>query len=269
MRDYGKVHATFWSSQTTRDLSDDGRLLALYLLTSPHSTIAGVFRLPDGYVCDDLQWSAERVREGFAELFRNGFANRCETTKWVFVVQHLKWNAPDNPNQRKAAAKVALSIPDACAWKAQFMRVCGESLGIDPADFENPSETVPEPFANQKQEQEQEQEQKQEKAGAPPPEPATPPEPAVVLIPVTGGSEYPITQRQLDEFKSLYPAVDVLQQLRAMRGWAITNPTKRKTRSGVLRFVNSWLAKEQDKGPRPGLPTNGRGAEPIRRREVI
>lgn len=162
MRDYGKVHTTFWSSTTTRSLSEDGRALAIYLLTSPHSTITGVFRLPDGYVCDDMQWSSERVAEGFKELFRKGFANRCETTKWVWISKHLKWNQPENPNQRKSAAKLALSIPDECVWKADFIEEWGEFLGIEWKPFPNPSETVPEPFLNQEQEQEQKQEQKQE-----------------------------------------------------------------------------------------------------------
>src|SRR5690242_2355295 len=101
MRDYGRVHSTFWSSQTIASLSDDGKLLALYLLTCSHSTIAGVFRLPDGYIAEDLGWTAERVSEGLTELLAKGFANRCETTKWVWLVKHLKWNPPENPNQRK------------------------------------------------------------------------------------------------------------------------------------------------------------------------
>ena len=33
-----------------------------------------------------------------------------------------------------------------------------------------------------------------------------------------------------------------------MRGWLDSNPTKRKTRGGVARFVNSWLSREQDRG---------------------
>jgi len=166
VRDYGKVHTSFWSSATIRALTDDGRLLAAYLMTSPHSTIAGVFRLPDGYVCEDMQWGPERVAEAFAELFAKGFANRCETTKWVWVVKHLEWNPPENPNQRKSASKVALAIPDECTWKQEFMRVCGPSLGIDPVPTVNPSATVSQPFANQEPEQEQEQEQEQEKPTA-------------------------------------------------------------------------------------------------------
>lgn len=157
MRDYGKVHAKFWSSPTTRSLSDDGRLLALYLLTSPHSTITGVFRAPDGYVCEDMKWTPERVAKAFTELLTKGFANRCETSKWVWVMKHLEWNPPENPNQRKSAAKVALGVPDDCGWKLDFMRVCGPSLGIDPAQFVKASSTVGEPFPNQEQKQEQKQ----------------------------------------------------------------------------------------------------------------
>lgn len=161
MRDYGKVHTSFWSSSTIRGLSEDGRMLALYLMTSPHTTITGTFRLPDGYAIEDLGWTVGRVSKGFAELFEKGFANRCETTKWVWIRKHLEWNPPENPNQRKAAVKLLASIPSECTWKAEFIAVCAASLDIDPNDFANPSGTVTEPFRNQDQDKEQEQEQKQ------------------------------------------------------------------------------------------------------------
>ena len=160
MRDYGKVHTSFWSSATTRSLSEDGRTLALYLLTCPHGTIAGVFRLPDGYACEDLQWEPKRVHEGFAELLANGFANRCETTKWVWVTKYLEWNQPENPNQRKAVAKIATQVPAECAWNLDFMRVCGKFWGAETPAEAKGLETVKQPFLNQEQEQEQEQEQK-------------------------------------------------------------------------------------------------------------
>lgn len=159
MRDYGKVYSTFWSSGTTSALSDDGKLLALYLMTCSHSTISGVFRLPDGYVAEDLNWAADRVAEGFAELFAKGFANRCGTTKWVWIRKHLEWNKPENPNQRKSAAKIALSVPAECSWRLDFLRDSAEVLALDLGGLCNPSETLPKPFANQEQKQEQKQEQ--------------------------------------------------------------------------------------------------------------
>lgn len=166
MRDYGKVYTKFWESEDIRSLSDDGRLLALYLMTCPHGTIAGVFRLPDGYVCEDMKWTAEKVAQAFSELLSKGFANRCETTKWVWIAKHLEWNPPENPNQRKSAAKVAQSVPGECCWKLDFMRVCGPSLGVEQPETGNPSLTLVEPFLNQKQEQEQKQEQKEPSASS-------------------------------------------------------------------------------------------------------
>lgn len=175
MRDYGKVHTAFWTSSGVRELSEDGRMLALYLLTCPHGTIAGVFRIPDGYACEDLQWSADRVQKGFAELFRKGFANRCETTKWVWVVKHFEWNPLENPNQKKSAVKVALQVPDQCGWKSAFMRSCGEFMGMNEETIENHCATLSEGFANQEQEQEQDSpslRSGEAGAAAPPPPPA-------------------------------------------------------------------------------------------------
>jgi hypothetical protein len=161
MREYGKVFSRIWESADFRSLSEDGRTLVLYLLTCQHATIAGVFRVPDGYACEDLQWTVERVAKGFANLQEKGFATRCDGSMWVWVRKFLEWNPPENPNQRSSAAKVARTIPDSCAWKQEFMRVCGPSLGFEPPQEvppkANPSATVSEPFANQEQEQKQEQ----------------------------------------------------------------------------------------------------------------
>ena len=75
-------------------------------------------------------------------------------------------------------------------------------------------------------------------------------EPSVISLTLNDKSEYPIYQKDIDEWKELYPSVDVIQQLRNMKGWCNSNPTKRKTRRGIKKFINSWLSKEQDKPKR-------------------
>lgn len=72
--------------------------------------------------------------------------------------------------------------------------------------------------------------------------------PAVIALPTNTGDEFPVTAGHVAEWTGLYPAVDVMQELRKMRGWLLSNPKKRKTAGGMLRFVNSWLAKEQNRG---------------------
>lgn len=75
-------------------------------------------------------------------------------------------------------------------------------------------------------------------------------EPPIIQIPLNDNSLFDVTQTMVDEYQEIYPSVDVMQQLRNMKGWCLSNPRNRKTRSGVRRFINSWLAKEQNKGGR-------------------
>lgn len=71
--------------------------------------------------------------------------------------------------------------------------------------------------------------------------------PAIITLTLNDKSEYPIYQSDIDEWKELYQSVDVLQELRKMKGWLDANPKKRKTKNGIKRFINSWLSREQDK----------------------
>ena len=122
MRDYGKVFTSFWTSETTRSLTEDGRHLALYLLSSPHTNMIGAFRIPDGYVSEDLQWGLERVNKGFQNLQKEGFATRCETTKWVVIHNFLDWNEIENPNQAKGAIRLLDQVPETLKPKPDIAR---------------------------------------------------------------------------------------------------------------------------------------------------
>lgn len=76
-------------------------------------------------------------------------------------------------------------------------------------------------------------------------------EPALITLPLNDGSEWPVTTEMVTEWSSLYPAVDVMQELRKMRGWCLSKPKNRKTPRGVRAFITTWLSKEQDRGPKP------------------
>lgn len=57
-----------------------------------------------------------------------------------------------------------------------------------------------------------------------------------------------IYSEDIEKWMELYPAVDILQELKKMVGWLESNPKKRKTRRGISRFINNWLSNAQDKG---------------------
>lgn len=72
--------------------------------------------------------------------------------------------------------------------------------------------------------------------------------PPVISLPLNDGTFFDVSESDRTKWSQLYPNVDVLQQLRNMAGWCDANPTKRKTRGGIKRFIAAWLAREQDKG---------------------
>ena len=71
--------------------------------------------------------------------------------------------------------------------------------------------------------------------------------PAAEALPLVDGSSHEVSQGDIACWSELYPAIDVMQQVRAMKGWLIANPKNRKTKSGINRFINAWLCREQNK----------------------
>lgn len=72
--------------------------------------------------------------------------------------------------------------------------------------------------------------------------------PSVIELILNDKSLFPVHQDDIDLWTELYPSVDIMQELRKMKGWLDSNPTKRKTKNGIKRFINSWLSREQDRG---------------------
>lgn len=68
----------------------------------------------------------------------------------------------------------------------------------------------------------------------------------VIALPLNDGTEKAVTQDEVDKWSGLYPAVDVMTELRKMVGWLDGNPKNKKTRAGIGRFINSWLSRAQD-----------------------
>lgn len=69
-------------------------------------------------------------------------------------------------------------------------------------------------------------------------------EAAVELIPLADGSGWRPTIPEYEEYKRLFPNVDVDSEFRKMRAWCLVNT--RKTRNGVKRFVTAWLSRTQN-----------------------
>ena len=79
-------------------------------------------------------------------------------------------------------------------------------------------------------------------------EPETVSAPPIISIILNDKTFFDVFPEDYNRWCELYPAVNVMQELRKMSSWSTDNPKRRKTKSGIRRFINAWLSKEQDKG---------------------
>lgn len=75
----------------------------------------------------------------------------------------------------------------------------------------------------------------------------------VCTLPLNDDSEHEVFDVDVQQWQELYLAVDVRQQLRNLKGWLMGNPKLRKTKSGINRFINSWMSRAQN----DAKPTGG------------
>lgn len=69
----------------------------------------------------------------------------------------------------------------------------------------------------------------------------------VAYIPLVDGTEFGLSEADLEELKKAYPALDCKQTMLEIRAWCTANPTRKKTRRGAMRFINAWMARLQDR----------------------
>lgn len=81
--------------------------------------------------------------------------------------------------------------------------------------------------------------------------------PTVFELPCVSGEMFPVSQADFAEWREAFPAVDIQQQLAAMRSWLNANGTRRKTRRGMKRFIVSWLDRKQNSASPNGHQMSG------------
>lgn len=268
MREYGSVQTQFWSDLALQNLSTHAKLLAVYLLTGPHTNMLGCFRLPIGYVAEDLKWNGEAVYNAFSELDHIKFLIRDPESNWILINNFLDWNPIENPNQGKSLSKLFKRVPvQSMVFKPLIISLLAQTKHLDKG-FQNHLSMLSQPFQNQEQNQEQKQNQEKDQEQDVVSKPSinddlpssnskiplltnkknivdTFPDEEFIDIPLKNNDVFIAGKMDIHAWKKTYPNIDVLQELCQIRAWNEANPSERKTRSQILRHINAWLAKEQ------------------------
>lgn len=92
MASFHMVSVDFW--QDTEDWSSDERSMAIYLLTCPHRTKEGLFRLSPSYVVAELGFNRDRAFATFSALTSRGWIRYDHAAKVMFLCKSLRWFPP-------------------------------------------------------------------------------------------------------------------------------------------------------------------------------
>ncbi|MDF0605385.1 hypothetical protein HZU77_006940 [Neisseriaceae bacterium TC5R-5] len=87
MRHYAKVTSSFWLGHTGRQLRGQSatQLVALYLMTSPHANMIGVFHCPALYISHETGLSMDEVSDGLRRLKEADFCTVDADRELIFV----------------------------------------------------------------------------------------------------------------------------------------------------------------------------------------
>jgi len=204
----------------------------------------GLFVLKPGYVQEDLSWTNQRYSKAFNELLNTISSNGCkglikydEATKVVYIKNYLEHNPLINPNQVKSAIKKLQALPYSDLF--QDVKLFTQSLGKSLYESLYPSLGKPVTVTVTVTEAVTEEEIVQDPIQGHGP---------VIKIPLKDNSEFSVTQEMFNELQESYPIQDVKQTLRDIRLWNISNKERRKTPSGIMKHITSWLQRNHDKG---------------------
>lgn len=98
MREYAKVGPQFWTSETGKALRRRGSeavVVALYLITSPHSNMLGLYYQPIPYMGHETGLGEEGARKGLQACIETGLASYDSDSEMVWVHEMAAWQIAD------------------------------------------------------------------------------------------------------------------------------------------------------------------------------
>jgi hypothetical protein len=255
MSHYRKIDVRIWNDEKFNGLTDNGKLLFLFLLTHPHMTPLGGMRTTLGGLADELKWNKRAANKHFSELLNAKFIFYDHKNHLLIFRNFIKYNQPESPNVIKGWNYYLDLIPEG-ELKIQLIQ---QSTQFISENFSKAfQEALPEAFrkalgeAFAKGMPNQEQEHKQEhinnilildsvkentmKIDENEKE---------ILLPTTRGTSI-INKNQIEYWERLYPSVNVRSELLRMREFLLENP--QYTPTSIGRFVTKQLAKENSEG---------------------
>jgi len=149
---YSKVFVKIWHSKDFRAISEDGKMLFMYLLSSPHRNMGGFYYLPLPYLCYDVGLDEKRITKALQELADRDMALYDFDAQVVLIKKWFCYNPIENENQAKGLNKQLAEIPKSKLFKPfvdcvkEYCKYIESILKGFDIPFENPSKTLSKPY---------------------------------------------------------------------------------------------------------------------------
>lgn len=244
------VDTSFWTDDKVMDkFSPEDKLFMLYLMTNPHTTQLGIYQINLKYMALELGYSQDTIR-----VLLDRFETKYKIIKYSYKTQEIAIK-----NYLKYSIVKGGKPVEDCLIKEIKLVKDKSLLGYiykNIFDYENLNQTVDKiiHLLNQNDneydnENDNDNDVSYNDTCNDTCNDTLPTKLSNVFITIITNTkeEYPIEFNLVAQYKELYPNVDVEQELKKMKAWSISNPSKRKTKRGMLKFVNNWLSREQDK----------------------
>lgn len=244
------VDTSFWTDDKVMDkFSPEDKLFMLYLMTNPHTTQLGIYQINLKYMALELGYSQDTIR-----VLLDRFETKYKIIKYSYKTQEIAIK-----NYLKYSIVKGGKPVEDCLIKEIKLVKDKSLLGYiykNIFDYENLNQTVDKiiHLLNQNDneydnENDNDNDVSYNDTCNDTCNDTLPTKLSNVFITIITNTkeEYPIEFNLVTQYKELYPNVDVEQELKKMKAWSISNPSKRKTKRGMLNFVNNWLSREQDK----------------------
>lgn len=137
MREYARIAPTFWTRGSGKRLRGDleAQVVALYLMTSPVTSMVGIFPLSLPTLCNDTGLTLEGARKGLARVSQEALAYYDEEDELVWVPalpkhqlgERMSAGRNGKPDNKVIGIKKALAPFKGHRFYDQFLERYGES----------------------------------------------------------------------------------------------------------------------------------------------
>jgi hypothetical protein len=142
-RAYARISPRFWTGRTGDKIKRrgfEGVVVAVYLMTSPHSNMLGLYRQPVMYMAEETGLTIEGASKGLRICIDAGFCAYHEATKmvWVFEMANYQIAETLSPGDKRCSGirKDYATLPN-CPFLGPFFDRYAQAFHLDARrDFE-------------------------------------------------------------------------------------------------------------------------------------